>query len=121
MTGADVAASTDLTGSALLGGDWTLEASAGSIETTVPFAADVLTRWQGTLDVVTGDGNANYLTGTANADTISGLGGNDTLNGGGGNDTLDGSEGNGRGGLWATAGRLSLWNRYQRPGHRNRH
>ncbi|MBL8435593.1 MAG: DUF4347 domain-containing protein, partial [Zoogloea sp.] len=32
-TGADVAASTDITGSALLGGDWTLEASTGSIET----------------------------------------------------------------------------------------
>ena len=31
-TGADVAASTDLTGSALLGGDWTLEASTGAIE-----------------------------------------------------------------------------------------
>ncbi len=33
-TGADVAASTDLTGSALLGGDWVLETSTGSIETT---------------------------------------------------------------------------------------
>lgn len=32
-TGADVAASTDTTGSALLGGDWALEASTGSIET----------------------------------------------------------------------------------------
>ncbi|MCB1965970.1 MAG: DUF4347 domain-containing protein, partial [Candidatus Accumulibacter sp.] len=31
-TGADVAASTDLTGSAVLGGNWALEASAGTIE-----------------------------------------------------------------------------------------
>lgn len=33
-TGADVAASTNLTGAAALGGDWTLEYSTGSIETT---------------------------------------------------------------------------------------
>jgi hypothetical protein len=32
LTGADVAASTDLTGSAALGGDWDLEFSTGSIE-----------------------------------------------------------------------------------------
>jgi Ca2+-binding RTX toxin-like protein len=32
ITGADVAASTDLTGSTLLGGDWLLEISAGAIE-----------------------------------------------------------------------------------------
>ena len=34
ITGADVAASADDTGSALLGGNWTLERSSGSIETT---------------------------------------------------------------------------------------
>jgi VCBS repeat-containing protein len=38
-TGADVAASTDPTGSALLGGDWVLEASTGSIETTAVTSA----------------------------------------------------------------------------------
>lgn len=32
LTGADVAASTDLTGNAALGGDWVLEAQAGSVE-----------------------------------------------------------------------------------------
>jgi glucose/arabinose dehydrogenase len=35
ITGADVAASNNLTGTAALGGDWTLEAQIGSIETTV--------------------------------------------------------------------------------------
>jgi fibronectin-binding autotransporter adhesin len=35
-TGADVAASDDLTGSALLGGDWALEHSAGLVETVLP-------------------------------------------------------------------------------------
>ncbi|MDD3328153.1 MAG: tandem-95 repeat protein, partial [Zoogloea sp.] len=33
-TGADVAASTDATGSAVLGGDWVLEAATGAVETT---------------------------------------------------------------------------------------
>jgi hypothetical protein len=36
-TGAEIAASTDLTGAAALGGNWTLEASTGSIESTLPF------------------------------------------------------------------------------------
>jgi VCBS repeat-containing protein len=45
LTGADVAASEDLTGASGLGGDWTLEASTGSIEAEV--AAP--TAWGGTL------------------------------------------------------------------------
>ena len=40
LTGADVAASDDLTGSSALGGDWTLEASIGSIETTALSSRD---------------------------------------------------------------------------------
>jgi predicted outer membrane repeat protein len=40
LTGADIAASDDLTGSAKLGGDWTLEFSTGKIET-----ADVFQPW----------------------------------------------------------------------------
>lgn len=34
LVGADVAASTDKTGNTALGGDWELEKSTGSIETT---------------------------------------------------------------------------------------
>ncbi|MDD3325897.1 MAG: DUF4347 domain-containing protein, partial [Zoogloea sp.] len=45
-TGADVAASTDITGSALLGGDWDLEASTGNIETQ----AIEVTAYTSTLD-----------------------------------------------------------------------
>ncbi|MEF8699739.1 MAG: VCBS domain-containing protein [Candidatus Accumulibacter sp. UW20] len=45
LTGADVAASEDTTGASALGGDWTLEASTGSIEAEV--AAP--TAWDGTL------------------------------------------------------------------------
>ncbi|MBA5637430.1 DUF4347 domain-containing protein [Duganella sp. LX20W] len=48
-TGADVAASTDLTGAAAAGGDWVLEASTGTIET----AAIADTAYTGTLDAAT--------------------------------------------------------------------
>ena len=37
LTGADVAASEDLTGNAVLGGDWTLEKKTGAIETAAQF------------------------------------------------------------------------------------
>jgi len=40
LTRADVAASTDRTGAAALGGNWTLEAHTGSIETNRPWASD---------------------------------------------------------------------------------
>lgn len=39
LTGADIAASTNVTGSAELGGDWGLEATTGQIEATVPLNA----------------------------------------------------------------------------------
>jgi hypothetical protein len=48
-TGADVAASTDLTGSAAAGGDWVLEASTGTIET----AALNIAGYDGVLDTAT--------------------------------------------------------------------
>ncbi|MGK7912654.1 MAG: DUF4347 domain-containing protein, partial [Synechococcus sp.] len=41
LTGADIAASTDLTGSNQLGGDWHLEYASGEIETSSPFADDI--------------------------------------------------------------------------------
>ncbi len=54
LTGADIGASTDLTGHVRLGGDWTLEAATGTIEAQNPFAADSLTNYQGTLASLTG-------------------------------------------------------------------
>ena len=45
LTGADVAASTDDTGAASLGGDWDLEFIRGEIETTTAFSADVQDAW----------------------------------------------------------------------------
>jgi len=49
LTGADVAASIDATGSALLGGDWDLEYYSGSIETGIAFSADAQDDWLGLL------------------------------------------------------------------------
>jgi hypothetical protein len=49
LTGANVAASTDATGAAALGGDWTLEASTGPIETSAPVTADAQANFDGLL------------------------------------------------------------------------
>ncbi|MDB9314602.1 DUF4347 domain-containing protein [Spirulina sp. CS-785/01] len=52
-TGADVAASTNLTGNPALGGDWVLEQSTGNIEASVGIMPEVLTNYQGKLAVFT--------------------------------------------------------------------
>ena len=49
LTGADIAASDDLTGSTELGGDWDLEVQTGTIETVVAFNAEVRQVWSGVL------------------------------------------------------------------------
>jgi hypothetical protein len=49
LTGADVAASDDLTGNALLGCDWDLEYRAGDIETAVAFSSTAQQDWSGVL------------------------------------------------------------------------
>ena len=80
-TGADVAASTNLTGSAALGGDWILEQSTGAIEASPGFTPNVLTQYQGKLAIFTvtdgGDAGAGSLrqaisdaNGVAGADEI---------------------------------------------------
>ncbi|WP_230971554.1 cadherin domain-containing protein [Nitrogeniibacter aestuarii] len=63
LTGADVAASDDLTGDALLGGDWQLEYRTGQIETTTLYSFGPI-EWNGTLGSVSfQEGTAGY-TGT---------------------------------------------------------
>jgi Ca2+-binding RTX toxin-like protein len=88
-TGADVAASDDLTGSAAQGGDWELEWRSGAIETDLPFAAAArdayahtlatftVTTTQDELDITSEDGAGISLREairdaglTAEADTI---------------------------------------------------
>ncbi|UUZ76341.1 DUF4347 domain-containing protein [Polaromonas sp. P1(28)-13] len=88
-SGADVAASTDTTGAAALGGNWVLEATAGPVET----AALQAPAYQGSLAEIIGTPNADTLNGSVVDDAIFGLAGNDTLNGFGGNDLLDGGTG----------------------------
>ena len=53
IVGADVAASDDLTGYALLGGDWEFEYTTGLIESEVVFSVDARENWHNTLQMVT--------------------------------------------------------------------
>ncbi len=53
LTGADVGASDDLTGSSALGGDWTLEYAAGTLDTVVDVAAAGAESWHGVLGQIT--------------------------------------------------------------------
>lgn len=52
-TGADVAGSTNLTGAAGLGGDWSLEKGVGEIEAQLPFILDVIDNYNETLAIFT--------------------------------------------------------------------
>ncbi|MEW8286385.1 MAG: FG-GAP-like repeat-containing protein, partial [Candidatus Thiodiazotropha endolucinida] len=54
LTGADVAASNDVTGHETLGGDWDLEVAEGSIETDVAVGNDGQEAWLNRLDTTTG-------------------------------------------------------------------
>jgi len=77
----DVAASTDDTGSAALGGDWDLEYATGTIESQVAFSDSLQADWQGLLATFTvtntnnsGSGSLRQAILDANA-----LGGTDTI------------------------------------------
>lgn len=89
-TGADVAASNDLTGGVNSGGDWILEVNTGAVSALVlnPLG------YSGVLQLINGTTANNLLTGTALSDTINGLGGTDTLQGGAGDDQIYGGDGN---------------------------
>ncbi len=52
LTGADIAASNDPTGSEELGGDWELEFTVGEIETSLPFSSDSLNGYEHILGYV---------------------------------------------------------------------
>ncbi|MBO6865027.1 MAG: DUF4347 domain-containing protein, partial [Alphaproteobacteria bacterium] len=87
-TGADVAASSDETGAAALGGDWVLEESVGTIETGVAISGAAQENYAHTLAVFdwtsnTADNGAS-VTQTVSGVTITIAGGNmDVTNGGG--------------------------------------
>ncbi len=80
LTGADVAASTDATGSARRAGDWTLEYQAGVVESAVAPSLAEQQSWNGLLDVSTGlEGLWRFDTGATDA---SGNGNDGTLTNG---------------------------------------
>ncbi len=83
ITGADVAASDDLTGS-LKGSDWSLEVNTGEINTTV--ISEPLS-YLSTLAIKEGTAGDDALNGTNSDDTLDGKAGNDYLIGYGGSDT----------------------------------
>ena len=49
LTGADVAASSNLTGSAALGGDWELEVKVGNVEAPIAFGAETVEAYNAVL------------------------------------------------------------------------
>ncbi|ACD91184.1 Hemolysin-type calcium-binding region [Chlorobium limicola DSM 245] len=90
-TGADMAASDDLTGSRLKGGDWTLEVTAGSVESAMKTpSSDV---YGHTLATIIGTVGNDLLNGTSASDLLLGLEGNDTLDGKAGADSMEGGAG----------------------------
>ncbi|NER24473.1 MAG: DUF4347 domain-containing protein [Symploca sp. SIO1C2] len=62
LTGADIAASNDLTGSAALGGDWNLEETTGTIESAVVFQNGVMLSYGSVLASFTGNQTINSAT-----------------------------------------------------------
>ena len=61
LTGADVAASDDLTGAVTLGGDWDLEHQIGQIETTLAFNSVLQQNWDSVLATFVVDSNADTI------------------------------------------------------------
>ena len=76
LTGATVGASTDTTGDAAHGGDWTLERTTGPLNVGVPFTAAALAKYHGVLDTpvpnVTLTAGTGSLTGDTTGDVLLG-------------------------------------------------
>ncbi|AFZ02477.1 DUF4347 domain-containing protein [Calothrix sp. PCC 6303] len=72
ITGADVAASDNLTGSKALGGDWVLESKTGAIETGLIFDPAMLTSYSGVL-TTTSPTNSGFETGDLTGWTVQNL------------------------------------------------
>ncbi len=91
LTGADIAASNDLTGASSQGGDWDLEVVVGALETALAFDMAAQQTYGHVLDTITSNGTDETLAGTANDDTFVFLDGwgNDSINGMAGTNTLD--------------------------------
>ncbi|MBL8856037.1 MAG: DUF4347 domain-containing protein, partial [Planctomycetaceae bacterium] len=79
-TGADVAASNDVTANSSLGGDWDLEYQTGVIETA--FNIDQVRLNEYAHRLITGTSGADFIVGTGASESHSGLAGNDIVVGG---------------------------------------
>ena len=73
LTNADVAASDDLTGTELLGGDWDLEYTRGTVETGLDQGTLMQARWMGLLGQITVTTTADTLDGDANTNNLADL------------------------------------------------
>ena len=91
LTGADVAASTDLTGHATLDADWQLEFASGPVEATAILTAEGLAEFHGTLDLIQSTTSNEAIVGTTGDDQFTFLSnwGQDTVDGDAGDNTLD--------------------------------
>ena len=76
LTNADVAASDDLTGTELLGGDWDLEYTRGTVETGLDQGTLMQARWMGLLGQITVTTTADTLDGDANTNNLADLAAN---------------------------------------------
>ena len=65
ITNADIAASTDATGNADLGGDWQLEYQTGAIESQVAVSATEQSEWSGLMAVTSGSISSTYTNGAS--------------------------------------------------------
>lgn len=65
LTGADIAASDDLTGHALRGGDWDLEFQVGDVSNELAFGQSFQTQWLGLLETATFQQGVDGYSGTA--------------------------------------------------------
>ncbi|MEM7594331.1 MAG: DUF4347 domain-containing protein, partial [Cyanobacteria bacterium P01_A01_bin.83] len=70
ITGADVAASDDLTGDATLGGDWDLEVNVGTVETSLPFDSASLASFTETLALNVSPDTTFSITGDSANDSL---------------------------------------------------
>ena len=77
VTGADVAASIDLTGATSSGGNWILESKTGAIQAAIVNA----TGYNNVLAVPLGTEGNDTINGDGQANTIYGLGGDDSIDG----------------------------------------
>ena len=73
LTGADIAASEDLTGAAVLGGDWDLEYATGQVEAGHTLDAFAGSAWVGVLGQITVTTAADTLDGDANTSSLANL------------------------------------------------